>query len=206
MNERSAAPRWSPRVPKWKIRRLYERDAMGICDEDLIDDVGYALLARCKSFLEANMAVRGRAPCPACGHVIVHDGNRETTLCCETCGWTLTWGEYLATIQGKQLSGAEPVLELFGRFVRDFLAAPSARERMYQIDRLLHGFHWHQKYGATRPVAVNLIKGRLTDVIEFLDSLSYGEESTPGLRETHRQWVQDSQYARSWGRGKNDGG
>jgi predicted RNA-binding Zn-ribbon protein involved in translation (DUF1610 family) len=196
-------------VPRWKIRKLYELDALGIRDEDLIDDVGYALLARCQSFLEANMAVRGRAPCPVCGHVIAHDGRRDTTLRCPDCGWARTWGEYFATIQGQQLSGAEPVLELFTCFVRDFFSAPSAGERMYQIDRLLHGFHWHQRYGATRPVAVNLIQGRLKDVIDFLDNLTYGAESTPGLRETRRQWVQDSQYVRSWKQGDarlQDGG
>ena len=30
-----------------KIRQFYETDAKGIYDEDLIDDVGYGLLARC---------------------------------------------------------------------------------------------------------------------------------------------------------------
>ena len=49
-----AAPRWAPRVRRSKIRRLYETDALGIYDDELIDDVGYALLARCRSFLAAS--------------------------------------------------------------------------------------------------------------------------------------------------------
>ena len=28
--------RWAPRVPKWKVRRLYERVGQGIWDEELI--------------------------------------------------------------------------------------------------------------------------------------------------------------------------
>ena len=36
-----ALPRWAPRVPQDKVRRLYETDARGIYDDELIDDVGY---------------------------------------------------------------------------------------------------------------------------------------------------------------------
>ena len=196
-------PSWSRRVPKHKIRRLYEQDAIGLHDDDLIDDVGFTLLSRCKSFIEANMAIRGQAPCPLCSHLIPHHGNQEETLTCKECGWELTWGEYLRTIQKKQLSGAEPVIKLFGEYVRDFPVARSYQEKMVQIDRLIHGFHWHQKYGATRPVAVNLIQGRLADVIEFLDTLSYGSKSSPGLQETLEEWTENSKYVRSWSRGLN---
>ena len=53
MSHAHAPIRWEPRVPKRKIRLLYETDAKGIYDEELIDDVGFALLARCQSFREA---------------------------------------------------------------------------------------------------------------------------------------------------------
>ena len=43
--------RWGRRVPKWKIRRLYELDARGIVDEELIDDVGVTVFERCRSIL-----------------------------------------------------------------------------------------------------------------------------------------------------------
>jgi len=38
-----AEVQWAPRVNPSTIRRLYEIDARGIADEDLIDEVGYAL-------------------------------------------------------------------------------------------------------------------------------------------------------------------
>jgi len=36
-------PRWAPRLPPGKIQRLYELDALGIQDDYLVDEVGYAL-------------------------------------------------------------------------------------------------------------------------------------------------------------------
>ena len=42
---------WARRVPKSKIRRLYESDASGLLDEDLLEEVGSLLLQRCKSIL-----------------------------------------------------------------------------------------------------------------------------------------------------------
>ncbi len=69
---------------------------------------------------------------------------------------------------------------------------------MLLIDRLLHGFHWYQKHGFTRPVAVNLIGGKLPEVIAFLDSLTYGHGSTPGTQENREEWVRNSQSVRNW--------
>jgi hypothetical protein len=98
------------------------------------------------------------------------------------------------------LFGAEPVLELFREFVTRFPAASTAREKVLLIDRLIHGWHWYQKHGHTRPVAVNLIGGKLPEVIAFLDRLTYGEASTPGTGETHAEWVKNSENVRRWSR------
>jgi hypothetical protein len=196
--EQPILPQWAPRVPQHKIRQLYELDAQGIYDEELIQEVGYALRARCQSFIEACQAWAGCARCPVCGAQIPHTGDKAEVLRCGACGWALTWGEYFKTFQHKQLSGAEPVLALFREFVERFPPARTLREKMLLIDRLLHGFHWYHKFGPTRPVAVNLIEGRLTDVVRFLDRLSYGEGGTPGTQETHAEWVARSENTRRW--------
>ena len=47
-------PQWSPRVKKHQIKRLYEDDARGIHDEELLEEVGYTLLCRCESFIAAS--------------------------------------------------------------------------------------------------------------------------------------------------------
>jgi hypothetical protein len=55
-------------------------------------------------------------------------------------------------------------------------------------------------------VAVNLIEGRLAEVIAFLDGLSYGEESTPGVKEKQDEWVGNSQNVRNWGGNRTGAG
>jgi ribosomal protein S18 acetylase RimI-like enzyme len=195
-------PCWAPRVPQLKIRRLYETDAKGWYDEELIDEVGYGLLTRCESFIAAVGAVRGRATCPRCGDKVPHNCRKEELLRCQ-CGWELTWGDYFRTIQHKQLSGAEPVLDLFRQFVESFPRASTPQQKMVEIDRVLHGFHWYAKNTPTRPVAVNLIEGRLRDVIALLDELTYGKDSTPGLAETKATWDKRIENAKSWGARSN---
>ncbi len=177
-------PRWAPRVAQHLISRLYENDARQIYDSELIDEVGYALLARCESFLAANRARKGDIRCPWCQARV----EKQEHLQC-ACGWALPWADYFRTIQHKQLSGAEPVLQLFEEYVRSFDGARSLKEKVLLIDRLIHGFHRFYKSDApTRPVAVNLIEGRLGEVVAFLDELSAGETGTPGTAETRAEW------------------
>ena len=201
MTSNSVLPQWAPRLPQAKISRLYENDALGIYDDELINEIGYALWARCQSFLETNQAARGEAPCPACGSIIRHSSQKEEILRC-SCSWELSWGEYFKTFQHKQLSGAEPVIEFFVEFIERFPKAGSARERMFLIDRLLHGFHWYQVHTPTRPVAINLIEGSLNEVVAFLESLTYGAGSTPGVQENRVEWEKNLWGLRSWGKEK----
>jgi len=190
-------PEWAPRVKPGKVKQLYELDAKGIYDEELIDDVGWALHARCMSFIQAVQATRGEAVCPVCSAIVRHDLKPDEMLSCTACGWQATWKAYFSTIQHKQLSGANPVLDLFREYTEKFLKAKNLREKMFLIDRLLTGFHYYGKT-TTRPVAVNLIHAPLTEVIRFLDELSLGDRSTPGLKENRQEWVEKSQNARRW--------
>ena len=191
---------WAPRVPQTLIRRLYETDARGIYDEALIDDVGWRLYGRCDSFVAAVEAVRGRARCGACGEIVAHDGAPEAWLRCPACGWETTWGAYFATIQHRQLSGAEPVLALFRAYMAAFADARGPRQKMLLIDRLIHEFHRSLLDEPTRTTAVNLIEGRYHQVVDFLDDLTYGDGSSPGARETRHRWRETIHCtAEAWG-------
>ena len=180
--------RWAPRVPQSLIRRLYETDAHGIYDDELLDEVGWALYLRCDSFVAAVDAVHGRVKCPSCGQVVLHQSAPEEVLRCTHCGWQTTWLTYFESIQHKQLSGAEAVIALFQDFTARFPSAQSPHEKMLLIDRLIHGFHRSLTGDPTRTTGVNLIEGRYHEVVEFLDRLTYGEGSTPETRETLSQW------------------
>lgn len=198
MGTLNTIPTWAPRVTQAKIRQFYETDAKGIYDDDLIEEVGYSLLARCQSFVEAKEAVAGRARCPCCSTIIPHTGRKDDLLRC-TCGWELTWGEYFKTIQHKQLSGAEPVFEQFNAFIKALPSARTPQEKVLLIDCLIHGFHWYYKTnGPTRPVAVNLIEGSMGEVVAFLDNLNYGEKSTPETAENLAQWNKNIEANRNW--------
>ena len=191
-------PDWSPRVPQHKIRQLYQQDARRIFDDECVTEVGFALMARCQSFLEACQAVQGQVSCPNCGGQVPHPGREEAVLACTACGWSLPWEAYFKSLQGKQLSGAEPVRKLFRQFIREFPKAQTYQEKMLLVDQLIHGYHWHAKFGPTRPAAVNLIQGRLPDVIAFLDDLHAGECGTAGLQGSHARWRGNSKNVSGW--------
>src|SRR5512142_196383 len=71
---------WSARVPPHKIQRLYDSDARGLLDEELLDDVGHALFARCVDILDISQAQRGKVKCPQCGHSIRRQQGKRVRL------------------------------------------------------------------------------------------------------------------------------
>jgi hypothetical protein len=189
MSPTTLLPTWAPRVSQSVIQQLYENDAQSIYDEDLLNEAGWALYHRCQSFLDANAAVAGHAHCPGCGAVIDHHAQPDELLRCTACGWEAPWKEYFNTIQHKQLSGAEPVQAFFQEFIDRFPKAKDPQEKMLLIDRLIHGWHWNARFQmGTRAACVNLIGGSYHQVVEFLDRLSYGPGSSPGLRERWQEW------------------
>ncbi len=194
--------RWSPRIQKWKIRRLYESDAKGLLDEELLDDVGITLLLRCRDILTIHEARKGRVKCPRCAkrkkYTIIERAPRkgdvrDQVLTCAECGWQITWGEYAQSFKRKQLNSGGAVTA-FRRYLKDYKTARTPKEKMLVIDRLIHEFHYSlrkQPDLPCRPVGVNLIQGKLTDVIQFLDELTYGKQTTEGLKENRVGWLEE---------------
>ncbi len=193
-------PTWAPRVKQRLIQRLYESDAQSLLDENLLNEIGWALVERCKSFIAANLAVHGRAPCPVCGAIIEHQARPETILRCPACGWENTWKNYFHTIQHKQLSGAAEVIALFQDFIDRFTAAREAPHKMLLVDTLIHSWHWNVHFNTnTRAAGVNLIEGSYHEVVDFLDRLSCGPGSTPGVSPRHAEWREQVNYtSRLW--------
>ncbi len=182
-------PTWAPRVKPFLIRRLYESDAQGLLDADLVDQVGWALYSRCDSFLQAGETKKGLARCPQCGGNVPFGPGSKKDLCCAACGWECPRRAYLDTIKNQQLDGGPEVLALFQQYLNAFPQAKEPAEKMVCIDQLIHGFHHFLRSGRTRrPVAINLIDGHLEFVVDFLDRLSTGSGSTPGVRQTAEEW------------------
>jgi hypothetical protein len=179
--------KWARRVRQEDIRRLYHLDARGIIDQDLINDVGYGLHARCESIRIATEAHFGRVTCRSCGAVVERtEWNKAELLTC-ACGWRKTWGDYLASYQRKQLVGGA-AYPAFIEYLERWPGARAPRDKLLEIDRLVHACHVATHRPWARPAAVNLIEGTASELARFLDELAYGPSSTPGLGETRDAW------------------
>ena len=205
MTDGRADIQWSPRVSKQQLRRLYEDAAQGIYDQELIDEVGMLLYMRCRDIIWISDALaHGRVHCPACdrrGRETIIDRTRRARseeIVCPACGWSITWERYHKSFKRRQLNpgGATPA---FARYLRAYAVAKSPREKLLAIDRVIHAFHFSLRTEPDRPTraaGVNLISGRLTDVVMFLDELSGYVTEDKDLRETLNEWRDN--YARTY--------
>lgn len=190
MGRREPPVRWAPRLRPERLRRLYTTDALGLVDEDLIDDVGFALYSRCRSILTVSRAMHGEVECPQCDTVIPRERlDADYPLDCPGCGWATTWGEYHRTFQHQELYGGGAVA-IFRWYVEQWERATTPQQKTQLIDRLVHAWHWEtrQDHLLGRPTGVNLIEGSRRQVLAVLDGLTYGPGSSPGLAETNAVW------------------
>jgi hypothetical protein len=181
-------PVWAHRVGKSQIARLYRSCGEGLLDKELIDDVGFALYARCISMLQVTEAVHGRPPCPICGSSAQVRKGPTAFAECPSCGWACPWKLYVKTYQRKGLFAGG--MESFVReFVDKFSSARSHRQRLVLIDTLIHRFHWESgDHAAGRPGASSLIEGKMKDIMPFLDRLSYGDDIPPEVARNREEW------------------
>jgi len=187
---------WAPRVSKQKIWRLYESEAAGLLDETLLDDVGISLYLRCQSILTVGQAQKGKVQCPRCSKsgrktiIPRTSSNKEAVIKCSQCSWSVTWGEYLQTYQGKQLSegGAGEYLRAF---LQRYEGAQTPKQKILAIDRVIHEFHYNTVKNLSQPTraaCVNLIEGKLTDVVAFLNALTYSNRTDRRIVRTRGGW------------------
>ena len=188
--------RWHRRVSRERIRRLYQSEAQGLLDEELLDEVGIALYLRCISILQVEDARHGRVHCPRCDRfgretlIARNTGELDQEMRCPECGWMLTWGEYTKSYKRRQLNlgGAG---EAFHSYVESYGQATTPRVKMLLVDQLIHAFHYSLRNAPdlpTRAACVNLIEGRLRDVERLLDGLAYGDGSRPELLANRKRW------------------
>ncbi len=182
---------WSPRVRPEVIRRLYESDARGMLDEDLLEEVGFGLYSRCADILEVSQAVRGQVKCRQCGEIIQRQAmgrpaEKPEILTCAQCSWEIGWEDYLRSYKGQRLFAglADAVFE---SFLEQWEKARSPGEKMIAVDNLIHAFHLYLD-APGRPVGVNVIHGKAREVIDLINGLACGPRSTPGLQASRDEW------------------
>ncbi len=188
---------WASRVRRSTIRWLYEQDARGIVDEELIDEVAYGFYARCRSILDATRAWReGVATCLECRSELPHHYERPRCSAARTAG---------GRRRGSPTGAASAVSSLlagnagpwFAEYLERLPQARTPRERMLLVDWMVHRLHNALPEGGEapigRPAAVNMIGGTLSQVAAMLDELAAVPGSRIGPPEAHAQW-----RARTW--------
>ncbi len=201
-----AAIRWPPRVRKHQIRRLYESIPSGLLDEQLVDDVGISILMRCRAILNISRARRGEVICPICDRegreVFISRRSRslEEVVRCPKCRWEIIWSDFLSTFRRRQFNegGAGPA---FRRFIEQYPMCRTPWEKMLAIDLVIHEFHYSLPADPARPTracCVNLIEGKLLDVVRFLNELSGMTHDQPELKGTASDWKRNCRRAGDW--------
>ena len=176
---------WARRVSRRDIQRLYESDAQGMLDEELLDEVHYAIYARVRDMFEVREAQQfGRVKCRHCGAPIpqpyqMGGRSKNKVLECTKCGWTVTCGEFYDSYSGKSMLPGS-VVNLFEDYLDRFQKARTPSQKLLLIDWLIHQFHVMQGV-ANMPVGKNVIQGTADQVRELIESLANGPSSTLGL-------------------------
>jgi len=175
MNHRK--PTWAAKLSRQLIKRLYEQDACGIYDEELVDEVGIGLYARCDSMLLVTSANLGHPLCIECRTEIPHSYQKEFVSTCPACGWSITMGEYGASYKGQTLHGYGALPEL-KQYVEQYPRLKTYAEKMRLIDFLIHTFHGNLAAEPSRPTATNVIEGGPGEVAQLIFTLAYGQNGT----------------------------
>lgn len=176
---------WARRVSRRDIQRLYESDARGMLDEDLLDDSHFVIHVRVTDMFEVREAQQtGRVKCRSCGAYVpqpyrMGSRNKGNILQCELCGWQVTCGEYYQSYTGKNLLPGS-VTDLFETYLARFSKAKTAPEKMLLIGWLIHQFHVMQGV-PNKPVGKNVIEGTADQVAHLIETLANGPGSTSGL-------------------------
>jgi ribosomal protein L37AE/L43A len=176
---------WAGRVSRRDIQRLYESDARGMLDEELLNEVYYGIYARVRDMFEVREAQQfGRVKCRHCGAPIAQPyqmggRNKDKVLECVKCGWTVTCGEFYDSYSGKSMLPGS-VVDLFESYLERFPRAKTPSQKLLLIDWLIHQFHVMQGV-ARMPVGQNVIQGTADQVRELIECLANGPSSTPGL-------------------------
>ncbi len=186
-------PKWAPRVRKREIERMYLSSAKGMIDEDITDEVGYALYARCQSMLEVTEIVRTSRPkCQECGTILPkRTWEPEEQLDCPNCDWRCPARAYNKTWARKNFSTGgldKDICEFMSRFE----PSKSYGEKLVLIDTLIHQSHWSSDQG--RPLVTSLIEGSMKSTMAFLDRLTYGDSVPNEVHRTREEW------RRTWSR------
>jgi hypothetical protein len=160
--------RWPDKVSRNDLRRLYQSNAAGRTDTELLEEIGATIAVRCMQAKHIyDLMEQGKILCTSCGEILSGRG----VLTCG-CGLNYTYHAYRKAFREDNMPrGAAS--RTFDLFVADWENTRTMESKMRLIDNLIHAFHIAAISGKQgRPVGVNLISGTKTQVIALIEELS----------------------------------
>ena len=163
--------KWSEKVSRTKLIKLYQNDAKGLIDEDLLDDIGYTFYARCKQARDTRECLeKGEIICHHCG--TVNKAASYSGLIACPCGYYYTYREYRRSFCTHNMPAGRAT-EIFNAFADKWLVCKDEKEKMLLIDWLVHECHVSVMTGSQgRSVCINLIEGTLKQLRGMLEMLA----------------------------------
>jgi hypothetical protein len=175
--------KWSKKVSRRDLLRLYQGEARGLLDEELLDEIGYMFYIRCVQAKQVKEIMeQGQILCVHCGAIL----NANTVkvigrpplpkdnlpINCE-CGYSYTYREYRRSCNAANMPGgrAEPIFE---QFMQKWPACRDEKQKMLLIDWLVHECHVTLMSGERgRSVCMNLLEGTMKQVSDLILKLAY---------------------------------
>jgi hypothetical protein len=177
-----------------KLIRLYEANAVGVLDDELVDDVGWRLWERLADVVRVS---NGRVRCPVCGtelQVRVSGRQPDDVVRCQGCEWAVTPRKWHESWENRDLNGW---CHEFQRFVDRWPSARSVGDRMVMIDTVVHALHVSSREDSPGNFAArNFLEGSRPKVVALLDELALG----PGSRVAdgaRRRWSEAREVYRN---------
>ena len=190
--------RWAPPLPSGKLVRLYESNAIGLIDDEVLDDVGWRLWERLS---DVGRVVRGEVRCPGCGVIFqVRSAGRDVddVVSCPSGDWSVTPRDWHRSWENRDLNGHCPE---FQHFVNLWPTASSPRDRMVLVDAIVHALHVSARHDLPGNFAArNFIEGSRPKVVALLDELAKGPGSQVAEGVRARWEVARSRYRERYNR------
>jgi hypothetical protein len=162
---------WARRLSKNDIYRLYQSEASGLLDEELLEEIGTGFYSRCETIKQVTERL-----CPSCSEVIqgAFDGNNsDRQIACQHCQWISSWKYYHGSYKNDRIHGGR-AYKYFLAYLGEYPLCKTARDKMLAIDRLIHYLHEDiDDDGSVTPAAMNLVQGKRHEIREFIESLAY---------------------------------
>ena len=171
------------KVSRNDLMKLYQSEAKGLINEDLLDEVGYTFYTRCTQAKQAReLMEQGKMLCLHCGAVLSDDivkiggytpfSKSNLPVSCD-CGYSYTYREYRRCCNAANMPGGRAT-PIFEHFAQKWPSCKDTAQKMMLIDWLVHECHVTLMSGiAGRSVCINFIEGTTKQISDLITTLAH---------------------------------